>query len=318
MSGGKARAERVAGSGKGLATTETTVPTAMARNTARNTAPTTTKDGCLLRASSIIGPRRLDELDDGHVGAVTAPRPDPHDPGVATRALLVAGSHLVEELGDHLGVADVAQDHPASVQCPRAGTADHLLGIGAKHLRFGDRGRHLLVPEQLLGEVAENGLLVSGVATKSGTALRGRHQSFGSLLSRETASDNPSSSSLAVTSSRLFCPKLVMLSRSSSVLRTNSPTVVIWARRRQLRGRSDRSSASMGRSRSGDTESLTTTSPRTRPTPSPKSANRPSNSPSVLPAEDTASIGETEPSVWTSSTSLSKLVILPTCVEPTV
>ncbi len=49
-----------------------------------------------------------------------------------------------------------------------------------------------------------------------------------------------------------FCPKLVMASRSSMVRSTSSPIVLIWARLRQLRGRSERSSSSMRRSRSGE------------------------------------------------------------------
>ena len=75
----------------------------------------------------------------------------------------------------------------------------------------------------------------------------------------------PRSSSLAFTSSRLFWPKLVMLSRSSSVLVSSSPTVLTWARLRQLFGRSDRSRSSIGRSRSGELTVVSTTSPSSRP-----------------------------------------------------
>ena len=55
-----------------------------------------------------------------------------------------------------------------------------------------------------------------------------------------------------MTSSSDFWPKLVMASRSSGVRSTSSPMVLIWARLRQLRGRSERSRSSMGRSRSGE------------------------------------------------------------------
>ena len=79
---------------------------------------------------------------------------------------------------------------------------------------------------------------------------------FSRLSSRRPAAQprsvRPRSSSLALTSSRLFCPKLVMLSRSSSFLVSSSPTVLTWARLRQLFGRSDRSRSSIGRSRSGE------------------------------------------------------------------
>ena len=57
---------------------------------------------------------------------------------------------------------------------------------------------------------------------------------------------------LGLTSSSDFWPKLVMASRSSSVFSSSSPMVLTWARLRQLRGRSDRSRSSIGRSRSGE------------------------------------------------------------------
>src|SRR3990172_1601378 len=317
MPGGSVRAATVAGSGIASEKTETTVAAAMARKAITKATPTTTIARCLRRASSIMARAGSDELDDGHFGAVSAPGPDPYDSGIPAGTLQVAGRHLVEEAGDDFGVADVLEDHPAGVKGAGARPGDHLLGIGAEQLRFGDCRGDLVVPEQLLSKVAQQRLLVSGVTSEPRATLRPRHQTFVSL-SRPTASDRPSSSSLAVTSSRLFCPKLVILSRSSSVFCTSSPTVVIWARRRQLRGRSERSRASMGRSRSGEADSLTTTSPSTSPMPSPKSANSPTSSPRVLPADESASLADTEPSVCTSSTSLSKLVIWPTWVEPTV
>ncbi len=73
----------------------------------------------------------------------------------------------------------------------------------------------------------------------------------------------------------------------------------------------------MGRSRSGDVDSAATTSPSSKPMPSPTSANSPISSPSVFPADEIASCGLTEPSVSTSMTSLSKLVIWPTWVLST-
>ena len=63
--------------------------------------------------------------------------------------------------------------------------------------------------------------------------------------------------------------------------------------------------------------SSNTTSPSSSPTPSPMRANNPSSSLRVLPAEDKASLGPMEPSVSTSSTRRSKLVIWPTWVFST-
>jgi hypothetical protein len=79
------------------------------------------------------------------------------------------------------------------------------------------------------------------------------------------AQRQPRSSSFWSTSSRDFWPKLVMASRSSSVFCTSSPTVLTWARLRQLRGRSDRSRSSIGRSRSGEPLVAAPTSPSSRP-----------------------------------------------------
>ena len=56
-----------------------------------------------------------------------------------------------------------------------------------------------------------------------------------------------------MTSSSDFEPKLVMASRSSSVFWTSWPIVSTRARLRQFRGRSDSSSSSIARSRSGET-----------------------------------------------------------------
>ena len=57
-----------------------------------------------------------------------------------------------------------------------------------------------------------------------------------------------------MTSSSDFEPKFVIARRSSSVFCTSWPIVSTRARLRQLRGRSDRSSSSIGRSRSGDVD----------------------------------------------------------------
>ena len=65
----------------------------------------------LTQESAQVGYRsiqELDELDDGHLGAIAAPRAQLHDPGVAAGAVGVAGTDIVEELGNHLGVLDLA------------------------------------------------------------------------------------------------------------------------------------------------------------------------------------------------------------------
>ena len=71
---------------------------------------------------------------------------------------------------------------------------------------------------------------------------------FGAGIGRYslTRSDRPRSSSFWMTSSSDFEPKFVIASRSSSVFCTSWPIVSTRARLRQLRGRSDRSSSSIG------------------------------------------------------------------------
>src|ERR671934_8490 len=54
-----------------------------------------------------------------------------------------------------------------------------------------------------------------------------------------------------MTSSNDFWPKFVMARRSSSDFSMSWPMVSTWARFRQLRGRSDKSSSSIGRAGSG-------------------------------------------------------------------
>ena len=99
-----------------------------------------------------------------------------------------------------------------------------------------------------------------------------------------------------MTSSRDFWPKLVMASRSSAVRSTSSPMVLTWARLRQLRGRSERSRSSMGRSRSGEPLVEVPTSPSSRPWgSSSRSATRPTSERRVSPAEASASRGRERP-----------------------
>ena len=64
-----------------------------------------------------------DQLDAGHRGVVPRAGSDLEDAGVATRAVGVAGTDLLEELGDHLLVAQ--ERHHLAVVVESA-----LLGLG--------------------------------------------------------------------------------------------------------------------------------------------------------------------------------------------
>src|SRR5699024_5536263 len=99
---------------------------------------------------------------------------------------------------------------------------DHLLRQRADRLGLGERGLDAAVLDERGGEVGQDVSLVLGRAPQPGSLAGAGHQA-----PPPSARLSPSSSSLAVTSSRLFCPKLVMLSRSSPVRCTSSPTVLI-------------------------------------------------------------------------------------------
>ena len=72
--------------------------------------------------------------------------------------------------------------------------------------------------------------------------------------------------------------------------------VLIWARLRQLRGRSDRSRSSMARSRSGEPALTAATSPSSRPCgSSDRLATRSTSERRVAPAEASASLGVIDP-----------------------
>ena len=85
--------------------------------------------------------------------------------------------------------------------------------------------------------------------------------------------------------------------------------VLIWARLRQFRGRSDRSSSSIRRSRSGEPLVVDPVSPSSSPLgASSRSATRETKVRRVSPAEASASRGLMVPSVSISSTRRSKSV----------
>src|SRR5205807_2729320 len=206
--------------------------------------------------------RRLDELDAGHRRVVAVAGAELEDPGVAAGPIVVARRDLVEQLVGHVLVADEGHDLPVLVDAALLGFGDELLGHRPERLGLG-LGRHQRLGRDERGdEVAEHRLLMLGVAAQAATlAGRARHGSYSSL----TRSDSPRSSSFWMTSSSDFWPKLVIASRSSSVFSTSSPMRLICARLRQLRGRSERSSSSIGRSRSGEPLVTAPTSPSSRP-----------------------------------------------------
>jgi hypothetical protein len=109
-----------------------------------------------------------------------------------------------------------------------------------------------------------------------------------------------------------------LVERLLAEVRDGQQTVLTWARLRQLRGRSDRSRSSIGRSRSGEPTVVAPISPSSRPCgASLMSATRLSSERSVSPAEASASRGAIEPSVSMSRIRRSKFVDCSTRVGST-
>src|SRR5687768_10822370 len=91
------------------------------------------------RAHDRRGRYVVDELEVGRLGAVTRPRPDLHDPGIAAVAIGEPRRHLRKEEMDDLLRAQEGESLPARRQVAAPPERDHLLrdradGLG---LRFG-------------------------------------------------------------------------------------------------------------------------------------------------------------------------------------
>src|SRR5579875_2933162 len=245
---------------------------------------------------------RSDELDIGHGRTVALARPELQDAQVAAGTVGVGGPDLLEELVGHLLVPDEG-DHlalvvDAALHCLR----DELLGDGPQRLglRLGRLDRPRVGRHERGEEVPHHRLLVGGVPAEAPRLARGgRHQKPPGLSRRA----RPRSSSRTSTSSSDFWPKFVMASSSSGVRWISSPTVLLWARLRQLWGRSERSRSSIGRSRSGEPLVVLPASPSSRPWPSSASSATSESRPRrVWPADASASRGVIEPSVSMSRT----------------
>lgn len=85
---------------------------------------------------------------------------------VAALAGSVAGSDIVEELGEDFAIVEATQGEAAGVEITALAESDELLGDAAKLFRFGFGGLNPLVPEQAGDEVGEHGLTVAGVAAE--------------------------------------------------------------------------------------------------------------------------------------------------------
>ena len=186
-----------------------------------------------------------------HRGVVALARAELQDPQVATGPIGIARADLREQLVRHVLVPDERHDLALVVHAAFARLGDELLGDGPQRLGLGLGGDDRLRPRSATRRGCRTSPSGGRRRRRSGDPSSVRRASSDA---RARASDRPRSSRRWSTSSRDFWPKLVIASRSSGVRSTSSPIVLIWARFRQLRGRSERSRSSIGWSRSGEPE----------------------------------------------------------------
>src|SRR5579872_7048818 len=182
----------------------------------------------------------LDQLEEGHRRCVAAPRRRPDHPGVPATPLLIPRRHGGEQPLDHRTIGEHSGDLPTRVQVVLERQVDHPVGDLLRLLRLVLGGRRLLVHDKRRHQTAEQGEPRPGVPSQAPSLLSQAHQA---PLRRNSS---PRAASFSLTSSSDFRPKFLTFTTSSSVRWSRSPRVLIPARFRQLYGRTDRSSSSIG------------------------------------------------------------------------
>ena len=141
------------------------------------------------------------------------------------------------------------------------GLGDQLLRVRPQRLRLRHRGRRCApASNRCAARFAMSRRWCAGRAPKRGPFFGRGHR-----VTPSSAATGRARRASAMTSSSDFEPKFVIARRSSSVFCTSWPMVSTRARLRQLRGRSDRSSSSIGELEVGRRGRSATTSPSSRP-----------------------------------------------------
>jgi hypothetical protein len=111
--------------------------------------------------------RVSDELDEDHLGGVAATRTELEDARVAARPVGVAWRNLGEQLvHGELVLGERGERLAAGVQVAALGERDQLLDLGLDGLGLGLGRFDPLVLDDLLAEVHEQRLAMSGVAAE--------------------------------------------------------------------------------------------------------------------------------------------------------
>src|SRR5579862_8059395 len=171
----------------------------------------------------------LHELEEHHLGRVACARTELEDPRVAAGAALVARRDDLEELADDERVlAERRERLAASVEVAALGERDQLLDLGLDRLGLRLGRLDPLVLDDLLREVGEQRAAMIRVAAELVALFLVAHRDQSSRRC------SPRASSVSMTSSIDFLPKLGIAFSSASDLEIRSPTVWMPARLRQL------------------------------------------------------------------------------------
>jgi hypothetical protein len=97
---------------------------------------------------------------------VAAALADAGHAGVAAVPAFIAGGDLLEHLGHHIFLGDIAQGLPAGCQISLLAKGDHLLGHRLNLLGPGEGGLNTALLQQIGGELTEHSLTLSGVSAQ--------------------------------------------------------------------------------------------------------------------------------------------------------
>ena len=116
------------------------------------------RGGCVGGCGRRDGP--LNELDQGHAGAVALAGAELHDARVAAGAGLEARGDVIEKELEHAAIGENRAGLPSCMQSASLAERNHLLRRGADRLRF-RLGRHDPLMAQQFGDlIANQGLAV--------------------------------------------------------------------------------------------------------------------------------------------------------------
>ena len=102
----------------------------------------------LLRSGSESCLVEINELDKGHLGAVTLPETGVEDTEVSTRTVSYLWSHCAEELSNYVLVLEITEDYTTGVCGVILGLGDKRLNVSLEGLGLGYGGIDSLVEDQ--------------------------------------------------------------------------------------------------------------------------------------------------------------------------